>query len=76
MIWGQQLIQDLYQKTLTHFKDNELLKSITSKDKLDFFDVNYNYEKDFVAAGAELKKRIICVFIKKRTYKNYYWIDC
>ena len=49
---------------MTHFKDNELLKSITSKDKLDFFDVNYNYEKDFVAAGAELKKELF-VFLSK-----------
>ena len=63
---GQQLIQDLYHKTLTHFKDNELLKSITPKDKLDFFDVHYNYEKDFVTAGAErsLKKELF-VFLSK-----------
>lgn len=61
---GQKLIQDLYNKTLEHFKDNELLKNITPKDKLDFFDVNYNYEKDFVAAGAELKKEFF-VFLSK-----------
>ena len=61
---GQQLIQDLYQKTLNHFKDNELLKAITPKEKLDFFDVNYNYEKDFITAGAELKKELF-VFLSK-----------
>lgn len=48
---GQELLHQFYCQILNHFKDDERLMNVTPKEKLESFDFEYNYEKDFNTAG-------------------------